>query len=288
MNEFVDSTAMDSAMETNEVAVVKNKDNNSLLPWGNEKFVVGSVDEVNGRGGEEIKDYDPTRNELLQLVKYWYEEFLSLKWSFFETSGTGSFELRREHFAKRRINRIATAIGNEAVNQAIEEVHAKCKARVNDDRLWEIFENGDAKQWEAVQDEWMAQQADSIATDDLERLERLERKYPGDFIALVLCDDPRDNSSIVLISPWASELNAGLPGNRQFEVVTDRSGLGARRRRPQLQHVGYLRAIRRDGKLLFLVPDCSPSTTAWNLIGWVAHEINELLHANAEKESQLA
>ena len=56
--------------ESNSRRIVKNKDNDSLLPWGNDRFVVGYVDEVNGPGAAEIPDFIPTRHELLSRMTY--------------------------------------------------------------------------------------------------------------------------------------------------------------------------------------------------------------------------
>jgi hypothetical protein len=116
LDELVDGESGRAGAETEKRAICKNSDDDSLLPFGNERLVVGSVDEVNGSGEGEIPAYAPTREELLQLVRYWYEEFLSLRWFYFETGQTGGSEIRRKYFVRGRINRIAKAIGSEAVN----------------------------------------------------------------------------------------------------------------------------------------------------------------------------
>ena len=140
-------------METKKRRILENSDNNFLLPSGNERFVVGYVEEVNGAGAEEIVGYTPTRHELIQLVKYWHGRLLDLQWFVFLYGQTGSDWIRLQNFAERRIGRAATAIGEGAVNQAIKEVRDEFKAKV-DARLWDIFENGGSEQWAAVRDEW--------------------------------------------------------------------------------------------------------------------------------------
>ena len=60
-----------------KIVVTVNKDNESLHAWGNERFLVGYVDEVNGAGAVEVPDFVPTRHELIQIVRYWAEEALN-------------------------------------------------------------------------------------------------------------------------------------------------------------------------------------------------------------------
>lgn len=132
--------------------ICQNSDNDYLFPRGHEGCVIGYVDEVNGEGAEEVTGFKPTRHELLQLVKYWYGRLLDINWSYFVYAQTGSTEIRLGPFAQRRVNRAAAVIGEDAVGKAIEEVRNDFKAKV-DARLWEIFENGNLKQWEAVRDE---------------------------------------------------------------------------------------------------------------------------------------
>ena len=135
--------------ETTE-RIVRNSDNDNLLPWGNQKSVVGYVNEVNGPGAEEIAGYVPTQHELVQLVKYWYRRTLDDSWSFFLDGCTGSTEWRVAEFANRRFERAEAVIGAEAVVEAIKEVRGEFKAEVKDDRLWDIFENGTEEQRDAV------------------------------------------------------------------------------------------------------------------------------------------
>ena len=37
--------------------IVTNKDNELLRPWGNEKIVIGYVEEVNGAGAMEVPEF---------------------------------------------------------------------------------------------------------------------------------------------------------------------------------------------------------------------------------------
>ena len=76
----------------------------------------------------------PTRHELIQLVKYWYGRLLDVDWYWFLYALTGSIEVRLRVFAYRRIGRAATAIGQEAVNRAIEEVREEFR-KSTDKRL---------------------------------------------------------------------------------------------------------------------------------------------------------
>ena len=112
----------------------------------------GYVDEVSGRGAEEIHGFVPTRHELLQLVKYWEDVYLdyAMMWFFYATAG--SDWLRKQSFARHRIGRIADILGDDEVNKAIDEVCSKMREQIGD-RYWEIFISGDKAQREAVWEE---------------------------------------------------------------------------------------------------------------------------------------
>ena len=51
-----------------------NPDSVGLGWYGDDRILIGYVDEVNGPGSEEVSGFVPTRHELIQLVKYWATE----------------------------------------------------------------------------------------------------------------------------------------------------------------------------------------------------------------------
>jgi hypothetical protein len=127
-------------------------DSEGLGCWGNEKFTVGYVSEVNGPDSEEVPDFVPIRHELIQLVKYWATLDLDDLFDFFLYGQTGSSERRRVAFARRRINRIATVLGEGEVRKAVEEAEQEFSKTI-DPRAWSIFKNGTPEEQEAFQDE---------------------------------------------------------------------------------------------------------------------------------------
>jgi len=132
--------------------IVTNKDNELLHPWGNEMFTIGYVEQVNGPGAEEFPEFDPTRHELIQIVKYWTEEWLDLDYFMFLYNQTGSDWLRKSHFAHRRVGRIAEILGDDEVKKTIDEVYTQF-GKTKDKRTWDIFLNGTEEQREEIQDE---------------------------------------------------------------------------------------------------------------------------------------
>jgi len=98
----------------------------------------------------ETPDFVPTRGELLQLVKYWSEVKLNDDWSYFCYPQTGSDSWGP--FAACRIGKIARLLGDAEVVKVIDEVYAEF-GKQQDQRYWNIFLNGDEKQWEAASDE---------------------------------------------------------------------------------------------------------------------------------------
>ena len=214
----------DFAVEPKTVMVVKNKDNDGLLPRGNEKVLIGCVPEVNGAEAVEVGGYVPTRHEVMQLVKYWYLRLLDNDWFSFIYGGEGSSEIRVNGFACQRIDRAAAAIGQEAVDGAIAEAREEFRVKINHDRYWDIFENGTEEQREEVMEEnarWETEQTGVVA---LELMGQLEKKHPDDSVALVLQGPPTDKDRAVLISSVSDlELLALLQVGGRLEIETDRS-----------------------------------------------------------------
>jgi hypothetical protein len=222
---------------------------------------------------------------VVELVRHWYRELLKSQWSFFMTGQLGRSDIRRKHFARKRLAQAAKAIGEGAVEQVVTFVEDHFKANLDEPRLWDAFKTNDEEQWEAVRDE-LHQKADERLKRDIEKLERLEKESPGDWVALVFCANAEDKSRTVLISP-NSELNAVLQASGEFEVV-DMSWLRTLTLGQHFQHMGLLQAERRNGGWLFHLPEFSVETRAWEFLGRVTKTINRLLHANAGRESQLA
>ena len=127
-------------------------DSEGLGCWGNEKITVGYVTEVNGPDSAEIPDFVPTRHELIQLVKYWATLDIEDLFFFFLYGQTGSSERRRVAFARRRICRIATVLGEEEVQKAVEKAEQEFSKTI-DPRTWAIFKNGTPEEQEAFQEE---------------------------------------------------------------------------------------------------------------------------------------
>ncbi len=132
--------------DTEKIVVAVNKDSEWLEPmWG-----CGFVDEVNGLGAEEIRDFIPTRHELIQLVKYWAEVEIDLSYFMFVYNQTGSDWLRKTSFAGRRIGRIARLMGDDEVKKAIDELKAKlCK----ESKGMDIYLNGSEVERAALREE---------------------------------------------------------------------------------------------------------------------------------------
>ncbi len=103
------------------------------------RFVVGYVDEVNGRGAIAVPEFTATRYELLVLLKYWAEIGLDIRYFWFWSESVGSHETRREAFAARRVDRIAEALADEeAVCSALDEVH-DAYGKKQDGLAWKVF-----------------------------------------------------------------------------------------------------------------------------------------------------
>jgi len=263
-------------MENGKRVLVMNCDNNPL--FSDPQFKGYYVDEVNGAGAEEVPNYVPTKHELLQLVRYWYRRILENDFFRFQYGGSDSKELRIGRFAPRRIRR-AAAIGQEAVDQAIEAVRAQFKAKVGDDQLWNVFENGTNEQWQAVRDQSWREVLEQYSTGALAKLEQVQNASPGSFVAMVL-RDPDDKRRPVLVSPGDSQLNCVVRVTGKFEIETDISRIRTFRVDERFNNAGLIRGTRlENGEWRFEFPDSDPHTPGRLFLESVSGEIRTLLHA---------
>jgi hypothetical protein len=115
-------------------------------------FLVGVVDVIVGQDGAEIPGFVVTKNELLQLFRYWAFEIIDLDFEFFLYGCVGSSEWRTREFANRRLDRITNLIGEEETTKAWKQAEQAYGQRV-DQRAWRIFMEGTQDEQEAFQRE---------------------------------------------------------------------------------------------------------------------------------------
>lgn len=131
---------------------IRNADNELLGQLRGRGFTIGHVDEVNGRGAEEIQGFVATRHELIQLAKYWAEKAIHIDYLWFLYEQTGSSDRRVRAFAWRRVSRIAEMVGKEEGDEAVKQVYEEY-GKSQDPRVWNIFLNGTAEEREAFREE---------------------------------------------------------------------------------------------------------------------------------------
>ena len=109
--------------------VVSNADNAALMPKSIGGAVLGHVEEVNGEEGREVTGFIPTRHELKQIVKFWYDELSYLHQKRVDFGVLGGYEHRTMAFGLKRIERARTVLGEEGVDKAMQEVDARNAGR---------------------------------------------------------------------------------------------------------------------------------------------------------------
>ena len=254
MNQFFDDEddGKDLEMETKPRRRVKNSDNDPLFLHPESEGYISN--EVNGADTEEVPLDVPTRLELVMIVKYWYGRTLGNDFFRFKFGGFDKKEIQMQHFVTRRISGVAAAIGQETVNQAIEEVREEFKAKV-DPRLWNIFEDGSDEEWREVREEFRREEWEDYSASYLREMETLETKYPNDMVALVLRDPWADKDRAVLISSAADpELIALLQADGRLEIETDRSRVTTLVVDHEFGKIGFLRIRRENGRWIFTDP----------------------------------
>jgi hypothetical protein len=140
-------------------------DSEGLGFWGDERFTVGYVDEVNGPNSAEMPEFVPTRYELIQLAKYWATIVIDLRFDYFLYTQTGSSEWRLDAFARRRVGRIGKILGQDEINKVIDQAYEEY-GKEQDPRAWSIFLNGTLEEQQAFQDEIQQKISEQIERDD--------------------------------------------------------------------------------------------------------------------------
>jgi len=140
-------------------------DSEGLGFWGDGRFTVGYVDEVNGPNSAVMPEFVPTRYELIQLAKYWATIVIDLRFDYFLYTGTGSSEWRLDAFASRRVGRIGEILGQDEINKVIDQAYEEY-GKERDPRAWSIFLNGTTQEQEAFQDEIQQKISEQIERDD--------------------------------------------------------------------------------------------------------------------------
>ncbi len=123
-------------------------DNDGLEPIVAGNCIIGGCSEINGSDAVACTEYIPTRHELLQLARYWYDTLLGIHLDWFFLAQSGSYESRMLVYAGRRLDRIAKVIGQEATDKVVAEVEAEHQERMGTD--WEVFIRGNDEEWEVV------------------------------------------------------------------------------------------------------------------------------------------
>jgi hypothetical protein len=123
------------------IELVQNEFNRTLQPLGDERILIGYVEEVNGPGARERPEFVPTRHELLEIAKYWERVWLRETYSMWGLQMTGSTPIRLTTFADIRIGRIAKIVGEEAVLAATNTVLEEFGKGQNP-RTWRRFLEG--------------------------------------------------------------------------------------------------------------------------------------------------
>ncbi len=101
-------------------------------------FLDTAARRVHGHGAEEML-FSTTRNELLQLAKYWGTEIVKIDFFRFQ-SGNSSASAGEEvgQFAEQRLNSIAEIVGSNLVDLAVAQADQEF-AQTLDARSWETF-----------------------------------------------------------------------------------------------------------------------------------------------------
>jgi hypothetical protein len=121
MSEENNSAKISEAENTSDETKKLSEDARGLGPSQVGPIMIGVVDMIVGDGGVEVPGFVATKNEMLQLARYWAKKIIDLDFVFFLYGSTGSSEWRTNEFANRRLNTISKLIGEEEVTNAFRQ-----------------------------------------------------------------------------------------------------------------------------------------------------------------------
>jgi hypothetical protein len=101
----------------------------------------------------EFPEFNPTRIELIETVKYWAREAVRSEFSMFLANCAFSEKVSVRSFANSRIAGIGALLGEDEVQKLVEEVRNKF-GEGEDPRTWRIFLHGTDEERKQVQEEW--------------------------------------------------------------------------------------------------------------------------------------
>jgi hypothetical protein len=110
-----------------------------------------------GAGDQGRSPYEPSREDLRILVRHWYERFLDIRLFEFFYARTSGAEHRGKLEANYNLERLAQALGPEAVQEVVGEVEDEARRRVGEEN-WRVFTRGTREERQRAQDETQAVQ----------------------------------------------------------------------------------------------------------------------------------
>ena len=115
------------------------------------------VDGHDGAGDQGRSPYEPSREELLILVRHWFGCFLDIRLFQFFCAPTGGSDRRAKLEAISNLERLTQALGPEAVEAVVREVEEEARRRMGEED-WRAFTAGTREEQQRAQDETQAAQ----------------------------------------------------------------------------------------------------------------------------------
>jgi len=108
--------------------------------------------EVFGPEACEIPEFTPTKHELIQIAKSWYNRVLDYGFFYFALGQYSSTHWLVKTYANRRIGRVAKILSEKEFNELLADVERGFKEKHISDEEWNTFTKGSQEEWAAHQD----------------------------------------------------------------------------------------------------------------------------------------
>ena len=90
-------------------------------------LIIGRVAGVNDASAELVQEFKPTRYELRVLARHYLKKLTEIDYMWIAFGQSGSYEIRFDPFAERRLGTICSILGEEEFREAIAPVEAEWK-----------------------------------------------------------------------------------------------------------------------------------------------------------------
>jgi hypothetical protein len=83
-------------------------------------MMIGYYEDINGKNAVPLKDVEPTKAEILSIIKYHIEQIMTVKVCW-DAGCSGSWEIRQFPYSNERLSYYGKFVGKEVIDKLIDD-----------------------------------------------------------------------------------------------------------------------------------------------------------------------